>query len=239
MTTGWTIDDGQAVFRHGEHRLAFEIARPQLGLTYSRQAVSYAPMLSIHLPGELESESESESESVADCYARRDDLVVTYHQGKLRTVQPQIRIGVLEAASDFVVQLIISMQTDLLESEPGTRVVSAFEGGELLMRCADAWRSTAEPGDSHTNAFLHRPADLRSADSDCSFFQLLHSSDLSSSVQGHSPLRAEFQLLSESLEKGVIRRARIMAGWISSKGDLETADRYSRQLAEASPPLAT
>jgi hypothetical protein len=227
MKTGWKTDGANGVFELGNHRLSFDMAQPQIGLSYACNSVERTRALQIEFPGNLA------RESVLECYARPNDLVVTYNQASSRTVSPQICIRVDEAADDMVVQLIISMQTDLLECVPATSVASVFERGELLLRVDDGWR-TAEQSDGSTIAFLHRPSDA-----DYSFFQLLHPSDLSSSSHGTNPLRAEFRLFGESLEKGVIRRARIAAGWIGRDADLVTAERYVQQLAAESPPLTT
>lgn len=222
----WQIHQHEASCHSDAWTLQFNVERPQDGLAVIASQWRQAGILRLQLPGA------KENEPIADCYSRGSDLVVAYTQHDQRTVRPHLYHRILQMTETLcVVQAIVSMQTDLLDSEPQSQLLSTVEDGELLRRDGSGqWRRDASES---VCGFLLRPADQAH-----SFFQLVHPTDYWRVSDASNDL-AGFDLFAEPLEKGVIRRARVLAGWCPRSEDLDVAEQWFQQQLREAPPLTT
>jgi hypothetical protein len=199
-----------------------DVRHPQRGIHFLRTADANFPstiLLAAQIaPG-------NEALEVADHYIRGVDLVATYVQRTRDAVRPQIYWRLLGAGKTAPQpssappgwELIVSVQTSLLHSEPACTVLSEV-AGEEAWRMSDDERGefvrveggrggdvvcTREDG---TGVFLVRTSDPR-----FSYLQMVYPSDFhrtTVTIPGSpgASVRVAHQLFPEALEKGVIRR---------------------------------
>ncbi len=151
-------------------------------------------------------------ETLVDCYQRGVDLIATYAQTPERTVRPQVYWRYLNAGEVSGVELILSAQTSLLDSQPLTSVESTLPVGDVLAISSSgelsspAWTGDWQTGASAPVGVLFRPRDWQ-----VSYLELIHPSDLAAvqlTQQAGLP-SVRWQLFPERLEKGVVRRGRV------------------------------
>lgn len=164
-----------------------------------------------------------------DSYVRGRDLVATYEQNAERPIRTTLYWRVLEeadaAGAQLAIELVVSVQTSLLESRPTLEVQT----------------------DAHAAAVPLPPelvgcSLLRLAASDASYLELLHPAAFATSEQEVHGVRVRLRHLlffPEDLEKGVILRARLRAILMPSAGDSEAAAGYYRRFLASPPPLTT
>jgi hypothetical protein len=183
--------------------------------------------------------------AVTECYVRGDDFVVSCERPGPVPLVPQFYWRARQIASHAAVsiELILSMRTDLLDSQPETSVETLLRCREVLVALkpkVDAFRSTKPVSLSRADldagdvpAFLFRHSGV-------SYFQMVHPDDfytveLKLWRKVHPRLRTA--LFPERLEKGVIRRARICGWFLPVENDLETAVELARQFIDEPLPL--
>ncbi len=164
-----------------------------------------------------------------DSYVRGRDLVATYEQNAERPIRATLYWRALDeadaAGARFAIELVVSVQTSLLESRPTLEVQS------------DA-PATAIPLPPE----LGGCSLLRLADSDASYLELLHPTAFAASELEVDAARVRLRhrlFFPEDLEKGVILRARLRAIVLPTAGDSEAAARYHRSFLASPPPLTT
>jgi len=183
--------------------------------------------------------------AITECYVRGDDFVASCERPGPLPLVPQFYWRARQIASHAAVsvELILSMRTDLLDTQPETTVETLVRGGETFMALrpqVDAFRPATPATFKRSNlaagevpAFLIREAGV-------SYFQMVHPDDYfavehSASRKVHSRLRTS--LFPERLEKGVIRRARICGWFLPAENDLEAAVELARQFIDEPLPL--
>jgi hypothetical protein len=185
-------------------------------------------------------------ETLVDCYQRGIDLVATYAQTPERTVRPQVYWRYLAPQSlrpeATGLELILSTQTSLLDSEPTTSLESALPAGEVIGMAAtgqlqslasDQWQT----GDDAPRAVLFRSEQLK----DVSYLECVHSTDFAgvqiSHADGLSIVR--WRLFPERLEKGVIRRGRVRGYLLPRASDEALALELIKDFASSQLVLST
>jgi hypothetical protein len=187
-----------------------------------------------------------------DWYVRGRDLVAQFEKTPAQRISPQIywRAEDLKEFSAARVEMILSMQTELLDSAPQAQVHSFSHGGELwhadsiakpnfqpLARESHGLEFVAQRN-SHEQLFVFRDGERR-----VSYAQLVHPTDFVSArvVTDHTPGRwgVASTLFPERLEKGVIRRGRICGWFLPAENDLEIAVKLARQFVDEPLPLTT
>lgn len=216
----WDFKRPRAGLRLGPLEATVDIEYPRRGLqqpALTGQELAGLEALCVALPGE----PPEGPEVIVDAYTRGRDLVVTYAQTPRRTVRPQLYWRgthlATEAGEAVGVELIFSMQTSLLESCPQasivnrlpagtTRRLTSVESGDFA---AMEQSGAAEAGE--TGLFLFEPTGA-----EWGFALLIEPNDLVSASLGGPSERStlSLQLFPESLEKGVIRRARLAGLWM-------------------------
>jgi hypothetical protein len=178
-------------------------------------------------------------------YVRGCDFVATYAKSADFPVAPQFywRAGFHEAFSAVQIQMILSVQTDLLDSHPEASVNSFAIESRLFHSqrlASDAFRevhdsSSCEETVSREHLFVFRNEFL-----DLSYAQIVHPSDfVAAQVQlnGSRPPLVSATLFPDSLEKGVIRRARISGWFLPADNDLQAAVELAKQFVDEPLPL--
>jgi hypothetical protein len=186
---------------------------------------------------------------VAERYVRGQDFVATYAESAEFPVAPHFywRATLHEPAA-VQIEMIMSVQTDLLDSNPEATVNSFALESQLF--CASALQENAfreiasgpqpislDGSASQEHLILFRNEDLR-----LSYAQMVHPSDfvaMEIQTAESRPWLVTSTLFPESLEKGVIRRGRICGWFLPAENDLATAAHLARQFVEEPLPLTT
>ncbi|HTN76942.1 MAG TPA: hypothetical protein VL096_16905 [Pirellulaceae bacterium] len=174
-------------------------------------------------------------ETLVEAYQRGVDLVATYAQLSERTIRPQVYWRYLESAEMPGLELILSAQTSLLDSQPQTRVESTLPGGEVrLLSVTGKWLS-----DSSTDV----PCGVlvRSPELSASYFEMVFPSDLSVGSVERQPQRVTIrrELFPERLEKGVVRRGRVRGVFLAQEQDEALALQAFERFVESPLVLST
>jgi hypothetical protein len=186
-----------------------------------------------------------EPETLVEYYQRGVDLVATYAQTVERNTRPQVYWRVIEHplgddTSAAALEVIVSSQTSLLESQPLTILESTLPPGEisvwnaqgtLLELKSGQWLS----GDAAPCVVLFRPRDWS-----LSYCEMVQPADCSAVrvEDAHLPC-VRWQLFPESLEKGVIRRGRVRGVYLPRDRDAELALAAFHEFVNSPPALST
>ncbi len=192
--------------------------------------------------------SPAEGETILEAYPRGADLIVHYAQLPVRTSRPAMRWSLMEAEPAVGVEVTLSMQTSLLDSDPTLSIQSRFGSGSVLQLPRDA------SDDAHcleTGQVIEKGAPsgfvFRPERADWSYVELVFPADFCGAhlraAEGKDGTRAQkelvYQLFHEPLEKGVIRKARIQSLFLPRADDIQNASMALRKLVAAPTPLAT
>jgi hypothetical protein len=224
-----------------------DMQQPQLGLHALRLESTDGPreslpiaLLRLQLPGG------TPAEEIQDHWVRGTDLVCRYAATKQRAAQPEIYWRCLDSPDATGLELIISVQTSLLDDHPGIGVESELPESEVW------WLPSTVPPES---ARLARSAGAANPPyrvdgagtwivrlaSQVSYLEMIYPTDFCESELSTSKDRIVLQsrLFPERLEKGVIRRGRIRGWLVQSAADLVAAHRLFQEFASSEPPLTT
>ena len=139
-------------------------------------------------------------------------------------------------------ELVISVQTHLLDIDPALGIRSQLEVSEVL-QCANTgpmrFELVAGPSPGSKGPYLSRLADGRT-----SYLQMVHPSDGCEMPDAGCEMRdaehtvvLRHRLFPERLEKGVIRRGRLRGIFLSRHHDIEVAAACYDEFVDSSPPL--
>jgi len=183
---------------------------------------------------------------VHERYVRGGDLVVTYEKTGPHRLAPQIYWRAsIDTASAARLEMVLSVQTDLLDSSPHSTVCSValhakllHAGGLAPSRFEEVASSADEFDCSHGTEHLFV---FRNEQIGVSYAEMVHPSDFVS-VQIHRdqerrPWMVESMLFPERLEKGVIRRGRVCGWFLPAENDLAVAVELARRFVDEPPPL--
>jgi hypothetical protein len=156
-----------------------------------------------------------------ETYIRGNDFVASFEQPGPLPAVPQLywRVRPSGSTAAIGIELIVSMRTDLLDSQPQMCVVTEVgnaTSGNLPLR------------------HLRLSADV-------SYYQLVHPDDFFAVEERRvdGTHRITTTLFPERMEKGVIRRARICGWFLPAENDLAVAVELAQQFVAESPPLTT
>jgi len=230
----WRLSGARAELSVGRYTAYAEITRPDLGW---KVEVAGRPLAGdfwqVRLPWLRRMQPE-------ECYIRGQDLIVTYPLHPDRRVQPQAYWRVVGggSADTLSLELILSMQTDRLDSDPRVLVRTSLEASawwhldsaeRLRPLCSRAMvldRSHGKPVLAAMTNFgfyveMVYPGDFHQARLAC--------------VRGMA--RVSWRLFPESLEKGVIRRTRLRGVFSTTPlPETDVAELY-RAFCSEPPPL--
>jgi hypothetical protein len=244
----WQFDPPNASLRCGSVSGRVDVSRPQLGLHDLRVNSTAIPgaLLSAAWFADEETASAAHGPAdwpmpVADAYVRGGDLVATFGRMPNSPYSPQIYWRVEQVAGSTELgglSLIVSVQTDLLDSHPQIRVTTRLAADELIRI------------DSHSQSEIRNqkseilPACLlwRLPGGKLSYAEIVPQSDfrqVTMARDANGVATAHWDLFAEFLEKGVIRRARIHAVFLPRQDDIELATGCCRLLERRPLPLTT
>jgi hypothetical protein len=223
-----------------------DVAHPQQGFLSSASNGRFMQILPAEMGG-------AKTLKLVETYARGADLVALYEPLAPHQVQPQVywRARRDEARQGVGVEMIVSMQTSLLDSNPETVVATGMPIGEVLgslgeqANVLNRLEHAQFPLVLSTTDGAHRPSLVvyQPRDTAFAYLEMVHPSDFVATqveLNKWGETWATTRLFSERLEKGVIRRARI-AGWhLPRKTDvLDSAWGLYTQFAAEPLPLTT
>ena len=209
----WTINGTLATAELGDYQISVDAVVPARGVNWTPGKSGFAGSTLQFKPPS----SATAAPVLHDVYVRGRDLIATYEQLPGAAVQPQLYWRLLEHAdlSAVGVQLLISMQTSLLDSEPKCTVESVLPGARTAIwnwKEKTWWGSDAKDlnlrSDPSAGGFVTWFSAPKESNS---YVEVIYPDDR---VSQHITLgRSEACFFAEHLEKGVIRRSRI-AGWL-------------------------
>jgi hypothetical protein len=184
---------------------------------------------------------------VAERYVRGNDFIASCKPAGQQRLAPQVywRASFHPAFNAARIELVLSAQTDLLDSGPAWSLSSAVRDAALFYANAHGEPSFVEltrgdqsfvkPAESAEHLFVFRFAALG-----LTYAQMVHPSDFASAeidLDGEQPLVLNTTLFPERLEKGVIRRGRVCGWFLPAENDLETAVKLAREFVGEPLPL--
>jgi hypothetical protein len=243
----WRLDAGSASLRLSRLSAVVHPLDPALGLDELRidgRLVSAACRpLGVELIG-----ANRPPETVAiEQYVRGGDLVATYADCPAPALRTQIywRVGSHWAADAIAaVELVISVQTSLLDSSPRLATRSMIAVDEAL--CISAPDGARQCDTGRSRCYLYRLAETP-----FSYAEMAHpAQSLESAIEtpafagmsadaGSKRLELRHQLFHARLEKGVILRARVLGVFLDRRDDQSAAERHYAAFLSAEPPLTT
>jgi hypothetical protein len=239
----WKFNRPIAELRSGSLVAKVDVTQPQLGL-------HEVCMHSCSATGNLLSLSSGSSivwpAGLSDAYVRGGDLVATYSPGSGWPYAPSIYWRVESRDSALAaISLLVSIQTDLLDTHPLVHASSQLPAEEMLQlsegeqgeiaAVAVKGRRTIRPTSSASGILW------RLAGGKISYAEFAEANDFRQLVVDHTDgdCRSEWELFAEFLEKGVIRRARLHAAFLPRENDVALAAELFRSLGSRPLPLTT
>jgi hypothetical protein len=247
----WEIRGYKAHVHLPTWQATIDLIHPQLGLTDLQVRgvlVTHCQLLQVITPGntgELDFD-----ETLEEAYERLDDLVVTYGESDVRPVRPQVYWSVLRGRPWLGgIELVVSVQTPLLDSQPATWVSTRWKQGESW-RLLDPQFELFEPMvvDHEQTIHLTRSEGLglfvvRPKNATFSIGLGVFPADFSRVRLGPSAERVGhelgFELFPDSLEKGVIRRSRVRCWLLPRDEDMTLACAAYQDFCGSPLPLTT
>jgi hypothetical protein len=187
---------------------------------------------------------------VADAYVRSGDLVAMYEpaNGWPYTTQIYWRANPSDSANDVLssLSLLVSLQTHLLDTWPKLAVDSRLAADDVVyLACDSAKRASTQPigRGRHTLRPMSPCCILRRlAGAPISYAEIMPAGDVREVTIWHGAegvCRTRWELFSEFLEKGVIRRARMLSVVLPRENDTENALALCEAIERRPLPLTT
>lgn len=240
----WQLQDADARLTLGALLAHTDAQAPFSGLTVSLGAARLRLFqLELPLP------AAATSYTLSETYVRGQDLVSTYFEEERRRIRAQIYRRAFEwgAARAAAIDLIISVQTSLLDSDPTLKVRSTITAQEVLGLTNLEQGTTT--GDTPAGGVVVKhegkgPACwlFRLNAEDFTYVEMVHPADfVSNSLQEVAPGEIEHatRLFRGPLEKGVILRSRLRGVVLPRAGDVAAAIACYQEFAASEPPLTT
>ncbi len=234
----WRIEGTQAKWIE---RFQLDVAAPGQGIAVANPTDLAAEMRLLRIGGPAE--NARWQPELVESYVRGQDCIATFAPTQPSQVQPQIYWRGIQSDQPFAcgIEVMLSMQTSLLDSDPALHVVSELPAGDQFSWCNHQWlpvgdQPVIQRDAGHVGLFLLRPFNA-----EWSYLEGVFPSDF---VQMETTTDAtsgriswSHALFAERLEKGVIRRGRV-AGWILPREQDESqALAVWEAFCDAPPPL--
>ena len=181
---------------------------------------------------------------LVDSYTRGNDMVTTYAGTDAWPFAPQI-YWTFDSENPVVLTLVVSIQTDRLDTHPRIFVRSklpademmqlSVAGDELLMDSHADGELQIDPRASACSLIW------RLAGGELSYAEIMPTSDFRrvSVERTGNTVGTRWELFSEFLEKGVIRRARLQATFVPRENDLQIVAECCQAISRRPLPLTT
>lgn len=248
----WTLSGNRGNLSLPGHRAMVDAEHPEHGLHVTRVAGHMLPRNEL-LGVQLSALAAGEPVVLIEAYGRGADLIATYAETPSQPARVQIYWRVIRERMPrpalWCVDLQVSVQTNLLDLHPQLDSRSRLPVAEVL-RLAHVDVEEFEPLSAPPGATVQLSPDdgtgcllLRTAESDLSYVEMVYPSDFAGSAvridARDGTVQVTQRLFAESLEKGVIRRARIRGAYLSRDGDVAAAAQLYREFVAEPPPLTT
>lgn len=252
-TEYWTLEHRVARLRLDTATARVDVAQPQLGVQELR-------LDSRSIDGQLLALAPSEAVAtwparVADAYVRGPDLVATYAGGAFEDgtswpYSPQVYWTILppEHGSEIVASLalVVSIQTDLLDTHPRIDVRSNLTAEEVLLICVSGDEMLVDSHVEGVQAIDPRASAYaivwRFEDGTPSYAEIMPTTDfrqLAVERLSTGEFQSRWELFAEFLEKGVIRRARLQSLFVPRENDVQLVAECCRAIESQPLPLTT
>jgi hypothetical protein len=238
----WELNDSEARLTLGPLTGQIDVRHPFAGLS----AIFAGAKLHVFRV-ELPPPPHPSRDESPECYVRGQDLVCTYPQHDQRKIRGQVYWRALEWGPDRApcLDLIVSVQTSLLDSDPTLNLRSNLPAPEVL-RVKNVEQAVTEDITPKSNDQI---ITLRGSIPACwlfrlragnfSYAEMVHPSDFVSSCFQETALEIEHstQLFRGPLEKGVILRSRLRGVILPRSNDVAAAIACYQEFAASEPPL--
>jgi hypothetical protein len=217
----------------GDYIVTVDVSQPGQGVQWTSATGNVCQATTLQFVPPASSQSPPK---LVDAYVRGHDLVATYEQLPGAEVQPQLywRLLAEDSMKAVGVQLLISMQTSLLQSEPKCTIESTLPQARTAIWdfVSQAWNGSQPDGTFDQKlvptpfgrvTWFSVPKQVNS------YIEVIYPDDIVAQhvTFGHS----QSCFFAEHLEKGVIRRGRI-AGWMVPNKSLMSEAREPLKLLE-------
>lgn len=248
----WTLADQVADLRLDGVTARVDAGRPHLGVQQLRldsvdfDAISDGSLLAL-APSDRAATWPAQ---LADAYVRGPDLVASYAGDENWPYAPQVywSVAVDEPRREIVASLalVVSIQTNLLDTHPRIDVRSNLRSDEVLLvsvvgddLLVDSHVEGVQGIDSRTSGCGIL---WRLAGGELSYAEVMPTSDFRQLAVAHTAngaVESRWELFAEFLEKGVIRRARLQSLWVPREDDVQLVAECCQSIANRPLPLTT
>jgi hypothetical protein len=241
----WQLDKYRARLALGDLQGAIDLLAPEQGLQ-----LTWRDFAMVALAVDLPRVSDSQASSMLDAWVRGGDLVATYAENEICRTRGQLYWRAHQFAHDNerfpAIDLIASVQTSLLDSDPALNVRSRVAAREAFLLTDIHTRGTA-PLDWATDHTARIAATsgiacciCRLDDGQSSYVEMVHPADFKESLlrrRRNGEIELSNRLFHGRLEKGVILRSRIRSIFVPSDTDVELASACYADFAASEPVL--
>ena len=238
----WRVTANQARLERPEVAAMVELSEPQLGVR--RLVLGGHDAADLDLLQVQPEAPDAPALQLRDFYVRDQDLVAYYEEADRDiVVQVYWRIVLPPAPAVVGLELIASVQTESLDSDPRLQIGSRIPADELLHLPDEAgsqWQRVDVPSDGVWRGAIRGALLYRSASWPYSYVEMTDAGDcrcLELAGSGAAGVVSRFHLFDDHLEKGVIRRARLRGAFLPRQQDATAAVACARQFARCELPL--
>lgn len=248
----WQLNDRKAQLQVAGFSADLHLARPFDGLGQWCRDGQSLPLQGLLGVNHREFAA-NEASPPSDAYVRGGDLIATYPETAERNFALQIywRILADDRAVEHVrlgLELIVSVQTELLDSQPRLTVASGLSASEIWQMSGDddggRFARVQPPcelvANSNPALFVCRLPQRAESYSEMIFPSDFAGTELTQDSAAAVPttwLRS--WLFPDPLEKGVIRRGRLRSYFVDRDRDLESAAALHQRFRRSAIPLTT
>ncbi|MCA9264113.1 MAG: hypothetical protein KDA60_09715 [Planctomycetales bacterium] len=236
----WQIEGDEACLTSARLSAHIALSHPEQGLRairYRGQAINQGPILQMSAVPPT-----ANGETILEAYVRGHDVIVTYDQIPPRTARPQLYYRYVECPDEAAgCEILISVQTSLLASEPTVQATTTWDAPEteILIGNADVLTPADTAGQrisASTPLILFRPPRV-----DWSYCEMVFPADFIGGdvINSEQEWCLKYAFFLQGLEKGVIRRGRVRGLFLPRVGDERLARHQFDAFAQSDLPLTT
>jgi len=242
MNVTWNLDSASARLLVSGDEASLVLDRPDDGLTNvktgGREIVCC--LLGVEIPAMAKGER-----SLEDAYVRGSDLIATYVRQPASDVRAQIYWRALEAEGAMGIEVIVSIQTSLLDGDPRIVFHSNLPGEYCVAQLTDADEFQSFDPSQEIKTDTRSPNDgrgcflFKGSKADFCYAEMIHPADFDTANLSSdcNALQTRYELLPLRMEKGVILRCRAQGWFLPAESAKELAARRYRRFAESKVPL--
>jgi len=213
----WQLDASKSVFQSPRLSFQLDLASPSSGLTALKVGLDSNREFSSVDAALMRLTMPSKAPLLADAYLRGNDLVATYSESTDHPCRTEVYWRFECEADFFGIQLIVSVQTSRLDAAPSLVVASRLPSPARLVDEGTVVVSIPE--------------------SNVCYAEFADGSNVESTMVRDTQITNK--LFPGSLEKGVIRRARILGCFLPASSAEQTARTLHQRFVRSALPLTT